>query len=136
MKRILFLFLLLPFVGHGQIITTCVGNGIGGPLGDGGPATGAELNLPVGLNFDNSGHLFICHQQLVRSVNFSIGIISTIAGSDTATGAGGGNNGGPATCAFILNPYAVSVDEIGNIYIADYWLSQVSPHCSLMGFKC
>jgi sugar lactone lactonase YvrE len=41
------------------IITTVAGNGIQGYGGDGGAATGAELNYPAGVAFDASGNLYI-----------------------------------------------------------------------------
>lgn len=41
------------------VITTVAGNGRGGFSGDGGPATSAQLNTPVGLALDASGHLLI-----------------------------------------------------------------------------
>ena len=46
------------------------------------------------------------------------GIITTIAGSgDTSYGYSGDN--GPATSATLYNPYGVSSDSVGNVYIAD-----------------
>lgn len=41
------------------IITTIAGRGIQGTLGDGGPATSADLDSPAGLAVDASGNLFI-----------------------------------------------------------------------------
>jgi sugar lactone lactonase YvrE len=124
--RLLSLIVLgLPIWANAQIITTIAGNGIAGPLGDGGQATIAELNLPEGLYIDNNDHLLICHQQLVRSVNLSTGIISSIAGSDTASSLGGGGDGGSATCANLVNPYTACSDISGNLYIADSWYSEI-----------
>jgi hypothetical protein len=41
------------------VITTVAGNGLYGYMGDGGPATAAELNEPVGLAMGSQGDLFI-----------------------------------------------------------------------------
>ena len=45
------------------IITTVAGNGSFGFGGDGGPATSAQLNLPVGVALDSAGHLYIADLQ-------------------------------------------------------------------------
>jgi len=88
------------------------------PIGDGGPATAAQVNAPIGLALD-SGDLYIADSgnNRVRRVNLATGTITTFAG----TGEGGyGGDGGPATAARLNNPYGVAVDP-GNqyLYIAD-----------------
>jgi len=45
------------------IITTVAGNGSFGFSGDGGPATSAQLNLPVGVALDSADHLYIADLQ-------------------------------------------------------------------------
>ena len=75
MRIILLLFLFLPFFAHSQTITTYAGNGIMGSIGDGGPATDAELIKPVGVDIDNNGNLLICHEGVIRKVNTTTGII-------------------------------------------------------------
>jgi len=131
MKRVLIILFLGfgAFVSDGQIITTYAGNGISGAiLGDGGPATNAEIATPYGLNFDDTGNLLICQEDIIRKVNKTTSTIYTIAGSTTASGASCGGTGGDgclATNAFILEPYSVCVDSESNYYIADRWYSEV-----------
>ena len=124
-----FLSICLVFcscVLHAQIITTYAGNGIAGEiLGDNGPALGAEIAYPFSVSFDNQGNLLICQYRLLRKVDKLTGIITTIAGSDTASSLGHGGDGGPATCAHIVEPRGVCVDVLGNAFIADAWYSEV-----------
>ena len=67
------------------IITTVAGNGAPSYSGDGGPATGAEINYPNGIAVDSSGNLYIADSfnNLIRKVTVATGIISTVAGDGT-----------------------------------------------------
>lgn len=60
-------------------ITTVVGNGEAGTGGDGGPATEAQLESPVGLDVDGAGNLYIADEEnaLIRIVD-SAGTIRTL----------------------------------------------------------
>ena len=60
-------------------INTIAGNGTGGFSGDGGPATAAELDTPLGLTLDSSGRLYIAdsHNGRLRQVAAN-GTISTV----------------------------------------------------------
>ncbi|GLF95292.1 NHL domain-containing protein [Streptomyces yaizuensis] len=98
-------------------ITTVAGSGVAGFLGDGGPATAARLNLPLGVAVDAAGSLYIAeyHNHRVRKVTPD-GTITTVAG----TGVGGfRGDGGPATAAQVNRPFGVAVDGGGVLYIAD-----------------
>jgi hypothetical protein len=100
------------------IISTVAGTGISGFSGDGGPATNAQLNFPWGVYVDTADNLYIADQfnGRIRKVSATTGIITTIAGSDTATTAG---DGGPATNAKIGRLTRVTMDRQGNIFFTD-----------------
>jgi len=105
------------------IITTCAGTGAIGYAGDGGPATNAELNVLNGMTFDLSGKYYIADgpNNRIRVVN-GAGIISTFAGTGFW---GSSGDGGPATSAEIADSYGLTVDDAGNIYIADSYNNRI-----------
>ncbi len=99
------------------IITTIAGNGVGGYVMDGVPATSTPIFFPVGVKEDGSGNVFFGEDgdYRVRKID-ATGIITTYAG----TGTGGySGDGGPATAAQINSPTDVCFDAAGNTYIAD-----------------
>jgi len=100
------------------LISTLAGTGTAGYNGDGVAGTSAKLNGPSGVAVDAAGNVFIAdvNNHRVRRVDAGTGLISTIAG----TGAFGySGNGGAATSAKLNTPYGVSVDAVGNVFIAD-----------------
>jgi hypothetical protein len=101
------------------IITTYAGTGSCGYSGDNGPAIAAQICAPLGMQSDASGNLFISDigNTVVRKIDISTGIITTVAGNGT-TGYSGDN--GPATSAQLNANFDVSVDGAGNLYIADF----------------
>lgn len=99
------------------IITTVAGTGVAGFSGDGGAATGAQLDFPTGAVVDASGNLYIGDSVNCRIRKVSGGIITTVAG----TGACGySGDGGPATSADLNLTRGVAADAAGNLYIADF----------------
>jgi len=105
-------------------ISTFAGTGSSGFSGDGGPATSAELYLPIGVTVDSYGNLYIADffNNRVRKVIRSTGKIITIAGNGTS---GYSGDGGPATSAELNSPTGVTVDNLGNVYIADFYENRV-----------
>jgi sugar lactone lactonase YvrE len=107
----------------GGALTRIAGAPGGGPLGDGGPATSAQLNHPAGLALDSAGNLYIAdsYNYRVRKVT-PAGIISTVAGTGVR---GDSGDGGQAIAATFGQPQAVAVDSAGNVYIADLANSRI-----------
>jgi Bacterial Ig-like domain (group 3)/RTX calcium-binding nonapeptide repeat (4 copies)/NHL repeat len=93
------------------------GDIFGGYSGDGGAATAAQLNGPMGIAVDAKGNLFIADSsnEVIRKVNPK-GIISTIAGTQSQ---GYSGDGGPATSAQLYFPTGVAVNAAGDLLIAD-----------------
>ncbi len=106
-------------VNTSGVIKTIAGiPGTGGYSGNGGQATAAELNNPVGLALDKNLNVYVADQanNVIRKIA-TTGIITTVAGNHVA---GYSGNGGQATNAKLNNPTGVAVDYSGNMYIADY----------------
>ncbi len=85
------------------IITTVAGSGDKGYSGDGGPATEADLEDPVGIAVDGAGNVYFAdhHNSVVRKVDKN-GTITTFAG----TGRSGFNREkGPATEVSLNEPW-------------------------------
>lgn len=98
------------------VITTVAGNGTGAFLGDGGPATQAELRSPGSVALDTQGRLYISDGGNNRIRMVANGTITTVAGTNSPPSLG---DGGPAINAFLNSPGGVTVDAAGNLYIAD-----------------
>src|SRR5262249_17131218 len=81
-----------------QVISTVAGNGTRGFSGDGGAATAAALNVPVGVALDSSGNLFIADFGTfrIRKVDHTTQNITTVACNGSASFSG---DAGAATTA-------------------------------------
>jgi sugar lactone lactonase YvrE len=109
-------------------IYTVAGDGTSGYLGDGGPATAAELTFPDGVAVDAGGNLVVADtdNEVVRVVASATGVfygqamtagdIYTIAGNGTFGSTG---DGGPATAAELKFPDGLAIDGSGNVLLAD-----------------
>ena len=106
-------------VNTSGIITTIAGDGTAGFKGEGGRADTAELNIPSDLVIDNHGNLLVSdrYNSVIRKIDLSTGIISTIAGIPDSAGYTG--NGGPAMSAKIGDVVGMTIDHSGNLYIAE-----------------
>lgn len=87
------------------------------PVVDGIPAKKSTLKFPRGLAEGSDGSIYIAdtNHYRIRKINRA-GIISTVAGTGNA---GYFGEGIPATQAGFAGAFAVAVDVLGNIYVAD-----------------
>jgi hypothetical protein len=109
-------------------ITRIAGTNLNGFSGDGGPATSAELNMPMGVAVQPDGSVLIAdsNNHRIRRVSPS-GTIATVAGNGTE---GFSGDGGPATRAELDLPVDVAATRDGGFLIADYGndrIRRVSP---------
>lgn len=105
-------------VSPAGIITTIAGTGTAGFSGDGGPATAAQFDHPIGIAVDHSGNVFVgdALNRRIRKI-FPSGIITTVAGNGAL---GSGGDGGLATIANLgTYTYGLATDDAGNLYICD-----------------
>ncbi len=86
------------------IIMTVAGTGeYDGNLGDGGPATAAQLSTPYGIAVDSAGNLFISGWlSRIRKVSATTQIITTVAGNGSP---GFSGDNGIATAARLRSPF-------------------------------
>ncbi|WP_188760748.1 Ig-like domain repeat protein [Edaphobacter acidisoli] len=105
-------------------ITTAAGDGSAAYAGDGGPAVLGELNQPWGITVSIDGNLYIADSgnNRIRAINLTTGLLSTVAGSNTASYFG---DGGQASHALFNSPTGVTADAAGNLYVADHGNSAI-----------
>ena len=96
------------------IITTLAGNGTQGFSGDNGNATAASIDSPNGLAADSTNlYLADTHNHRIRKLNFTTGIITTLAGTGIP------NYNGDGIAANLALPRGLTLDAAGNLYLAD-----------------
>ncbi|MBW1697204.1 MAG: hypothetical protein JRH18_02790 [Deltaproteobacteria bacterium] len=102
----------IRMVDSSGIINTVAGNGVSGYSGDGGPATEAALQKPLGIYVDASGNIYFADtlNSRIRMVD-TAGVITTVAGTGASGYSGDGNL---ATNAQVKKP-------------RDVWLGGVDP---------
>ena len=102
---------------HVPEISTVAGSGSAGYCGDGGPASRACLNFPIGVAVDGNNNLLIADTFNNRIRQFKLpGIITTVAGNGTGGFCG---DHAPASSGCLNVPEAVAVDDEGKLFIAD-----------------
>ena len=101
------------------VITTVAGTGEAGNSGDGGPATQATMREPYSLQVDrDNDDIYIVDRlsAVVRKVDGSTRIISTVAGTGEV---GYSGDGGPGSQAMMVEPNDCFLDGKGGLLIAD-----------------
>jgi trimeric autotransporter adhesin len=131
---------------YGQAMTaddiyTVAGNGTAGFSGDGGPATAAALDNPVGVGVNGNGGLVVADEgnQRVRLVAESAGTaygqtvtagnIYTVAGTPDTTGTPC-CEGYQATAAQLISPAAITTDQAGNTLFTEGTLYPTKAPCT------
>jgi len=111
-------------VGTDGKISTVAGNASLGYSGDTGIATSAQLNSPASIVFDTAGNMYIADSgnNRVRKVYSSTQIIQTISGTSSDQFAG---DTGPANLASFYGPYALYMDQSGNLFVADMFHNRI-----------
>lgn len=103
---------LVRKVSRDGVVSTVAGNGQRGNAGDGGPATEAQLDGPLGVLAMPDGGFLVSSNERVRRVAPD-GTISTFAG-------GGGDVGaGDALAVKLAGARGLARDALGRVYVAD-----------------
>jgi sugar lactone lactonase YvrE len=113
------------------IVSTIAGSGVAGFAN--GTGVAAQFNYPRGIVIDSSGNLYIADtsNHRIRKIT-STGVVTTIAGSGIA-----GLINSSGTSARFNNPRGVTIDNFGNIYVADssnHCIRKITPSGSVTTF--
>ena len=118
------------------IITTIAGGG--SISGEGFPATETHLQGVQSVFTDDTGNVYFADSRQIRLIDSS-GIISVVAGTKNSEGFSG--DGGAAINAQFRNPFDISADPMGNVYVVDFFNNRIrkitgkSPILNLIGDK-
>lgn len=96
-------------------VSTFAGSGATGSAD--GQGTAATFNQPFSVTIDASGNLYVAdrYNHKIRKIT-AAGYVSTLAGSGTL----GFLDSATGTSAMFNYPTTVTVDKLGNVYVADY----------------
>ena len=110
--------LLTAEVARAAEVATVAGTGEKVAGGDGGLATAAAVGEPYGVEIGPDGALYVCDiaNHVIRRIDRSSGIISTVAGSGQK---GYSGDGGDARQARLNEPYEVRFDRQGNMVFVE-----------------
>jgi sugar lactone lactonase YvrE len=100
--------------------TVVAGTGILGYSGDGGQAINAKLGKAISITLDWAGNLYFTDgdNNRIRRIEAVSGIITTVAGTGSATDSG---DGGPGVNAGVARPTGITADSAGNLYFSSSW---------------
>jgi len=96
------------------VVTTLAGSTTSGSTD--GKGTDARFYYPSGVACDGKGNLYVVDQNnnMIRKIVISTGIVTTLAGSIS-----NGRADGTGTIAHFSNPYGITYDVAGNLYVTD-----------------
>jgi streptogramin lyase len=96
------------------------GTGQKGFSGDGGPAEKVTFNGPKGIAVGPDKGIYVVdtENQVIRRIDGSTGIVTTVAGRGPSH-VGDDGDGGPATSATMDRPHGICLGPDGAIYIGD-----------------
>ena len=102
-------------------VTPLAGTGTAGFSGDGGPATAAKLDRPMGIAAAPDGTVYIgeAGNERVRQVNPTTGVITTIAGTGNSSAGPVQRRRGPATAADLYGPWNLAVGADGSVFVSE-----------------
>jgi len=96
------------------VITNLAGGGLQGS--EDGQGAAASFKYPSDLAVDGSGNVFVADlgNRKIRKITPG-GLVSTFAGSDTAS-----NYDGTGLGSYFMVPRGITIDGAGNLYVTDY----------------
>jgi hypothetical protein len=107
----------IRMVNRNGIISTFAGTGQNFYSGEGQLAVISDIGTPGDLANDQSGNLYFITGSRVCKINLTTGILSRVAGTGNN---GYSGDGGLAIMADLSVPSGITLDQQGNLYIADY----------------
>ena len=95
------------------VVTTIAGSGVSGCVD--GTGTAAQIDRTGGMVVDQQGNIYFTQQNFhgIRKIT-PAGVVSTFVGSSTS-----GYQDGTGTAARFSDPFTLTTDAAGNIYVAD-----------------
>ena len=95
------------------VVTTLAGTGVAGSAN--GPALTAQFDGPSGVAVDSADNVYVAESngERIRKIT-QAGMVSTLAGSGVI-----GAADGPGASAQFYDPEKLTVDALGNVYVAD-----------------
>ncbi len=98
------------------MVSTIAGSGNFGASN--GIGTASTFGNPTGIEVDAQNNIYVADHltHVIRKID-PVGVVTTIAGTPFQQGA----NDGPGGIASFYRPYGLTVDPVGNIFVADEW---------------
>jgi hypothetical protein len=108
------------------VVTTFAGTAGASGTTD-GTGVAARFAGPIGLTLDSTGNLYVADtsNHTIRKIT-SAGVVTTFAGGAGLTG----TTNGTGTAARFYNPFGVTIDSSGNLFVADaanYTIRKITP---------